>query len=253
MGARRTATNPTRTRRRAGPNRQGVSPGLVAVRQRAQERKLEKFTNLLHPVTIDLLRTSYYALQWKAPPGVDGVTWKEYETGLDGRLVGLHSRVHRGAYRAQPSRRIYLPKPDGRQRPISIAALEDKIVQQAVVTVLNEIYEVDFRGFSSVSVRDGMLTRRLTTFVPVKKSAVKKSAVKKSAVKRSVPTYIAGSCYSRTRTGLPTIRDEHPGEEKLIPSFRCQYGFSDTAFVSGTSGSGGFRQSSHGFENKDPC
>ena len=108
-----------------------VSPGLVAVRQRAQERKTEKFTNLLHHLTIDLLQTSYYALQRKASPGVDGVTWTEYETGLDGRLVDLHSRVHRGAYRAQPSRRIYLPKPDGRQRPIGIAALEDKIVQQA--------------------------------------------------------------------------------------------------------------------------
>ena len=79
-----------------------VSPGLVAVRQRARERKTEKFTNLLHHVTIDLLQTSYYALQRKASPGVDGVTWKEYETGLDGRLIDLHSRVHRGAYRAQP-------------------------------------------------------------------------------------------------------------------------------------------------------
>ena len=77
-----------------------VSPGLVAVRQRAQERKTEKFTNLLHHLTIDLLKTSYYALQRKASPGVDGVTWAEYETGLDGRLVDLHSRVHRGAYRA---------------------------------------------------------------------------------------------------------------------------------------------------------
>ena len=79
-----------------------VSPGLVAVRQRARERKTEKFTNLLHHLTIDLLQTSYYALQRKASPGVDGVTWKEYETGLDGRLVDLHSRVHRGAYQAQP-------------------------------------------------------------------------------------------------------------------------------------------------------
>ena len=125
-----------------------VSPGLVAVRQRARERRAEKFTNLLHHVTIDLLYASYYALQRKSAAGVDGVTWKEYETGLESRLNDLHSRVHRGAYRAQPSRRIYLPKPDGRQRPIGIAALEDKIVQQAVVTILNEIYEVDFRGFS---------------------------------------------------------------------------------------------------------
>ena len=93
-------TDPTQS----GPlsKRLGVSPGLVAVRQRAQERKTDKFTNLLHHLTIDLLQTSYYALQRKASPGVDGVTWKEYETGLDGRLVDLHSRVHRGAYRAQP-------------------------------------------------------------------------------------------------------------------------------------------------------
>src|SRR5688572_32896139 len=84
----------------------------------------------------------------KAAPGVDGVTWWEYETGLEDRLADLHSRVHRGAYRAQPSRRVYIPKADGRQRPLGIAALEDKIVQQAVVSILNEIYEEDFPGFS---------------------------------------------------------------------------------------------------------
>ena len=103
---------------------------------------------MLHHVTIDLLRDSFYALKRNAAPGVDGVTWKEYETGLEGRLADLHSRVHRGAYRAHPSRRVYIPKADGRQRPLGIAALEDKVVQQAVVTILNEIYEVDFRGFS---------------------------------------------------------------------------------------------------------
>ena len=79
---------------------------------------------------------------------VDGVTWREYETGLEGRLTDLHGRVHRGTYRAQPSRRVYIEKADGRQRPLGIAALEDKIVQQAVVTILNQIYEVDFKGFS---------------------------------------------------------------------------------------------------------
>jgi len=79
---------------------------------------------------------------------VDGVTWQEYETGLEDRLIDLHSKVHRGTYRAQPSRRVYIPKPDGRQRPLGIAALEDKLVQQAVVSILNQIYEVDFRGFS---------------------------------------------------------------------------------------------------------
>ena len=103
---------------------------------------------LLHPLTVDLLRDSFYALKRQAAPGVDGVTWKEYETGLEDRIVDLHNRVHRGAYQAQPSRRVYIPKADGRQRPLGVAALEDKIVQQAVVTILNEIYEVDFKGFS---------------------------------------------------------------------------------------------------------
>jgi RNA-directed DNA polymerase len=101
---------------------------------------------------VDLLRDSYYALKRQAAPGVDGVTWQEYETGLAGRLVDLHSWVHRGACRAQPSRRVYIPKADGRQRPLGIAALEDKIVQQAVVTILNQIYEVDFQGFYALTV-----------------------------------------------------------------------------------------------------
>jgi group II intron reverse transcriptase/maturase len=126
----------------------GVSQGLRGVRQAAKERKQEQFTALLHHLKVDLLRDSFYALKRQAAPGVDGVTWKEYENGLEGRLADLHSRVHRGAYRAQPSRRVYIPKADGRQRPLGIAALEDKIVQQAVVIILNQIYEVDFQGFS---------------------------------------------------------------------------------------------------------
>ena len=81
-------------------------------------------------------------------PGIDGVRWEEYESGLEDRLIDLHSRVHRGAYRAKPSRRVFIPKADRRQRPLGVAALEDKIVQQAVVTILNQIYEIDFRGFS---------------------------------------------------------------------------------------------------------
>jgi RNA-directed DNA polymerase len=125
-----------------------VSQGLAGVRQAAKERKQEKFTALLHHLTLDLLRDSYYALKRQAAPGVDGVTWQEYETGLAGRLADLHSRVHRGAYQAQPSRRVYIPKADGRQRPLGIAALEDKIVQQAVVSLLSQIYEEDFLGFS---------------------------------------------------------------------------------------------------------
>jgi RNA-directed DNA polymerase len=125
-----------------------MSQGLDGVRRAAKERKQERFTALLHHLNIDLLRDSFYALQRKASPGVDGVTWQEYETGLEDRLVDLHSRVHRGTYRAKPSRRVYIPKADGRQRPLGVAALEDKIVQQAVVTILNQIYEVDFKGFS---------------------------------------------------------------------------------------------------------
>ena len=126
----------------------GVSQGLDGVRKAARERKQERFTALLHHLNIDLLRDSFYALKRPASPGVDGVTWQEYETGLEDRLTDLHSRVHRGAYRAQSSRRVYIPKADGRQRPLGIAALEDKIVQQAVVAILNQIYEVDFKGFS---------------------------------------------------------------------------------------------------------
>src|SRR6202140_104266 len=125
-----------------------MSQGLDGVRQAARERRQERFTALLHHLSVDLLRDSFYALQRRAAPGVDGVRWKEYEAGLEGRLADLRSRIHRGTYRAQASRRVYIPKADGRQRPLGIAALEDKVVQQAVVTILNEIYEVDFLGFS---------------------------------------------------------------------------------------------------------
>ncbi len=129
-------------------NGKRVSQGLIGVRRVARERKKEQFTTLLHHVTVQLLRASFYALQRAAAPGVDGTTWQEYEDGLECRLTDLHVRIHRGAYRSQPSRRVYIPKADGKQRPLGIASLEDKIVQQAVVTILNEIYEVDFRGFS---------------------------------------------------------------------------------------------------------
>src|SRR6266404_4268643 len=132
------------------PTRSGkrMSQGLDGVRKVAKERKQERFTALLHHLNVDLLRESFYALKRKAAPGVDGVTWQEYETGLEDRLVDLHSRVHRGAYQALPSRRVYIEKGDGRKRPLGIAALEDKIVQHAVVTILNNIYEEDFLGFS---------------------------------------------------------------------------------------------------------
>ena len=110
--------------------------------------KRARFTALLHHVTVDLLRESFLALKRQAAPGVDGITWEQYEVDLETHLRDLHGRVHRGAYRAQPSRRTYIPKADGKLRPLGIAALEDKIVQQAVVTVLHLIYEEDFLGFS---------------------------------------------------------------------------------------------------------
>jgi RNA-directed DNA polymerase len=125
-----------------------VSQGLAGVRKAARDNKEMRFTALLHHVTVELLRDSFYSLKRKAAPGVDGMTWQEYETGLEGRIIDLHSRVHRGAYRAQPSRRVYIEKEDGRKRPLGVAALEDKIVQQAVAAVLNQIYEEDFLGFS---------------------------------------------------------------------------------------------------------
>jgi retron-type reverse transcriptase len=126
-----------------------VSPGLDRVRNAARQRKKEKFTALLHHVTVDLLRDAFLALKRRAAPGVDGVTWQDYEANLEGNLQVLHSRVHRGTYRAQPVRRRFIPKPGtDKQRPLGIAALEDKIVQRAVVVVLNAIYEEDFLGFS---------------------------------------------------------------------------------------------------------
>jgi len=100
-----------------------MSQGLRGVRKAAAERKQEKFTALLHHLTVDLLRDSFYALRRRAAPGVDGMTWREYETGLEDRLIDLHNRVHRRAYRAQPSRRVYIPKADGRQRPLGIATV----------------------------------------------------------------------------------------------------------------------------------
>jgi group II intron reverse transcriptase/maturase len=118
------------------------------VREAARKDKKVRFTALLHHVTVDLLRASYYELKKQAAPGVDGVTWQQYGTEVEAHLRDLHDRVQRGAYRAQPSKRAYIPKADGRQRPLGIASLEDKIVQQALVTVLNCIYEEDFLGFS---------------------------------------------------------------------------------------------------------
>jgi group II intron reverse transcriptase/maturase len=125
-----------------------VSQALERVRTAARERKQERFTALLHHIDDDLLRESFSAIKRDAAPGVDGVTWKDYAADLDLNLTDLRDRIHRGAYRAMPSRRVYIPKADGRQRPLAVAALEDKIVQRAAATVLEAIYEEDFLGFS---------------------------------------------------------------------------------------------------------
>jgi RNA-directed DNA polymerase len=133
---------------RRAQERESVSQALGRIRQAAKQRKKEVFTSLLHHISIDLLRLSFFAIKKDAASGVDGLTWQDYGADLERKLADLHDRVHRGAYRALPSRRQYIPKPDGRQRPIAIAALEDKIVQRATVAVLSAIYEEDFLGFS---------------------------------------------------------------------------------------------------------
>ncbi len=122
--------------------------GLDRVREAARKDKDARFTALLHHVTPARLYAAYLAIRPQAAPGVDGVTWASYGMNLEANLGDLNARVHSGAYRARPSRRAYIPKADGRQRPLGIAALEDKIVQRAVVEVLNAVYEEDFLGFS---------------------------------------------------------------------------------------------------------
>src|SRR5438552_7828058 len=129
-------------------SRASASQALERIRKVATERKKERFTTLFHHIDTDLLEEAFYELARNAAPGVDRMTWQDYEADIERNLEDLHGRVQGGAYRALPSRRVYIPKPDGRQRPLAVAALEDKIVQRAVVTVLNAIYEEDFLGFS---------------------------------------------------------------------------------------------------------
>jgi RNA-directed DNA polymerase len=129
-------------------SRTGASTGLDGVREAARRSRDVRFTALMHHITPELLTDSFGHLKRSAAAGVDGVTWREYEDGLADRIDLLCNAVQSGRYRALPSRRVFIPKPDGRQRPLGIAALEDKIVQQAVVTVLTAIYEADFLGFS---------------------------------------------------------------------------------------------------------
>jgi len=137
----------TSTTRRA-QDRASVSPGLERLRQFVGQSPKTRLTTLLHHMDVDLLRWSYFALKRNAAVGVDGRTWEAYGATLEEHLQDLHDRVHRGAYRALPSRRRMIPKPDGSERPLGIASIEDKIVQRATVEILNSVYEQEFLGFS---------------------------------------------------------------------------------------------------------
>jgi RNA-directed DNA polymerase len=129
-------------------SRAAVQSAQARIRGAVERNREEKLTALLHHVSLDTLRWAFFALKKDAAAGVDGMTWDTYAGDLEANLQDLHRRVHTGAYRARPSRRVYIPKADGRQRPLGIAALEDKIVQHAVVAVLTPIYEAEFLGFS---------------------------------------------------------------------------------------------------------
>ena len=143
-----TEGNAGQQRTRRAQDRASVSQVLERIRQAARHRRKERFTTLFHHISPEMLRTAFFALKREAAPGVDGLTWRAYAADLDHRIEDLHVRVQRGAYRALPSRRRYIPKADGSQRPLAVAALEDKIVQRATAAVLNAIYEEDFLGFS---------------------------------------------------------------------------------------------------------
>jgi RNA-directed DNA polymerase len=129
-------------------SRAAVSQAQARIREVVTRNQKEKLTALLHHITVDVLRAAFFALKRRAAPGTDAVTWDMYEEDREENLRDLHRRVHAGAYRALPSRRMYIPKADGRQRPLGIAAIEDKIVQAAVVMILTPIYEAEFLGFS---------------------------------------------------------------------------------------------------------
>ena len=129
-------------------SREAVSQAQARIRGAVTGNEKEKLTALLHHVSIGVLRWAFFNIKKQAAPGVDGLTWVDYAADLDRNLTDLHARVHSGAYRALPSRRRYIPKADGKQRPLGIAALEDKIVQAAVVAILTPIYEAEFLGFS---------------------------------------------------------------------------------------------------------
>jgi len=129
-------------------SREALSQAQLRIREGVNRNRKEKLTALLHHVTVDVLRASFFALSKDAAPGIDGVTWAAYAEGVDDKLVDLHRRVQSGTYRALPSRRRFIPKADGKQRPLGIAAMEDKIVQAAVKAILTPVYEAEFLGFS---------------------------------------------------------------------------------------------------------
>ena len=147
---RRTGTegNAVQQSTRRAQYRESVSQALDRIRRVASQRKKEKFTALLQHINAEHLEEAFFNLKENAAPGVDGLTWRAYEEDLDSNIADLHLRLRKGAYRALPSRRVYIPKPNGQQRPLAVAALEDKIVQRATIAVLNAIYEEDFLGFS---------------------------------------------------------------------------------------------------------
>jgi retron-type reverse transcriptase len=140
--------NPEQATENGTQGPQAALSALGRVREAARRDAKQRFTNLLHHVKLDLLRQSYCALKRDAAARVDEVTWREYGEGLEERLAYLQDRIQGGRYRAKPSKREWIPKPDGRQRPIGIASLEDKIVQKALVLVLQQVYEEDFLDFS---------------------------------------------------------------------------------------------------------
>ena len=129
-------------------SREAVSQAQARIREAVRRNPKEKLTALLHHVSVDVLRAAFYGLKRSAAPGIDGQTWDQYAENLETNLAGLHARVHTGAYRALPVRRRFIPKADGRQRPLGITAIEDKIVQGAVVAILTPVYEAEFLGFS---------------------------------------------------------------------------------------------------------
>jgi len=129
-------------------SREAVSHAQARIREAVARNRTQPLTALLHHAGVDVLRAGFFSLKKTAAPGVDGLTWTQYEGDLEANLQDLHARVHRGGYRALASRRRYIPKADGRRRPLGIAALEDKIVQAAVAAILTPIYEAEFLGFS---------------------------------------------------------------------------------------------------------